>query len=59
MRPERRLGGESLSANVAVKRSVLESLDLRLVVAQVLLQVGQLDEGAAAVRDVAAVRTLT
>ena len=53
------LGGEPLAADLAVERPVLHALDLRIVVPQVLLQVRQLDEGAAALGVVALVRPLT
>ena len=52
------LRGKSLSTDVAVKRPVLQSLDLRLVVSKVLLKVGQLDEGPTTLWYVALVRTL-
>ena len=58
MGPETGLGGEPLAADVAVEGPVLEPLDLALVVAEVLLQVRELDEGAPALGDVALVRPL-
>ena len=57
--PQTALCGESLSTDVAVERSVLQPLNLGLVVSEVLLQVGQLDEGSTALRYVALVRTFT
>jgi len=56
---ERTLRGKAFAANVAVEGTVLGSLDLRVVVAEVLLQVGQLNEGAPALGEVALVRTLS
>ena len=58
MRPQRGLRRESLPADVAVERAVLQPLDLGFVVAEMLLEVGELDEGAAAVEHVTLVRTL-
>lgn len=58
MRAQAGLGGEALAADVAVERPVLGALHLGVVVAQVLLQVGQLDEGAAALGQMALVRAL-
>lgn len=55
---EAALRGKALSADVAVEGAVLGSLHLGVVVPQVLLEVGQLDEGAAAVGQVAFVWTL-
>lgn len=57
--PQRTLSGKTLPADVAMERPVLHALQLRVVVAEVLLQVRQLDEGAAAVRKVAFVGALT
>ena len=37
--PQTALGGEPLSADIAVERSIFQSLDLGLVVPKVLLQV--------------------
>uniref|UniRef100_A0A8W7PJ93 Uncharacterized protein n=1 Tax=Anopheles coluzzii TaxID=1518534 RepID=A0A8W7PJ93_ANOCL len=51
------LGREALAAQVAVKRAALGPLDLRIVVAQVLLQVGKLYESPATVRQMALVRS--
>ena len=56
---QRGLGGESFAADGALEGPVLGALQLGVVVAQVLLQVRQLDEGPAALRNVASVRTLT
>ena len=53
------LSGKSFAADVTVEGPVLEPLDLALVVAQVLLQVAQLDEGATAVRNMAFIRSLS
>lgn len=58
VRPETRLGGETLAAEIAVERAALGPLDLGVVVAKVLLQVRQLDERSAALRQVAFVRAL-
>lgn len=58
VRPETRLGGETLAAEIAVERTALGPLDLGVVVAKVLLQVRQLDERSAALRQVAFVRAL-
>ena len=59
VRPETAFCGEPFATNVAVEGSVLEPLDLRLVVPEVLLQVGQLDERAATLGDVAFVGALS
>ena len=59
VRPEAALGGEPLSADLTVERPVLHPLYLRVVVPQVLLQVRELDEGAAALGVVALVRSFT
>ena len=56
---EAALRGEPLAADVAVEGPVLQPLDLALVVAQVLLQVRQLDEGPPALGDVTFVRSLS
>ena len=53
------LGGKSFAAYVAVERPVLQPLQLRLVVPQVLLEIGQLDEGTPTVGHVALVRPFT
>jgi hypothetical protein len=58
MGSETGLGGEPFAADVAVEWPVLGSLHLGVVIAKVLLQVGQLDERASAVGKVAFVRTL-
>lgn len=58
VRPQAGLGGEALAADVAVERAVLRPLHLGVVVPQVLLEVAQLDERPAAVRQVALVRPL-
>lgn len=57
--PEAALGGKPFSADVAVEGSVLGPLNLRIVIAQVLLQIGQLDEGPSAIREVALIGPLT
>lgn len=57
--PKRTLSGKALPADVAMERPVLHAFQLRVMVAEVLLQVRQLDEGAAAVRKVAFVGALT
>lgn len=57
MRAQAGLGREALAAQVAVKRAALGPLDLRIVVAQVLLQVGKLYESPATVRQMALVRS--
>jgi len=44
MGPEGGLGREALSADVAVEGSVLEPLELALVIAQVLLKIRQLEK---------------
>ena len=59
MRPETAFCGEPFATNVAVEGSVLEPLDLRLVVPEVLLQVGQLDEGPPTLRNVTLVGSLS
>uniref|UniRef100_A0A182QDX1 Uncharacterized protein n=1 Tax=Anopheles farauti TaxID=69004 RepID=A0A182QDX1_9DIPT len=51
--PQAGLGCEALAAQVAVERAAFGALDLRIVVAQVLLQIRQLDKRAAAVRQMA------
>lgn len=58
MRPETRLGGEALAAEIAVEGTALGPLDLGIVIAKVLLQVRQLDERSAALRQVTLVRAL-
>lgn len=57
--PEGALGGESFAADVTVEGTVLHPLELGVVVAEMLLKVRKLDEGASAVRDVAFVRPFT
>ena len=57
--PQTAFCGKPLSTDVAVERSVLQPLNLRLVVSEVLLKVGKLDEGATALWYVALVRTFT
>lgn len=57
VRPQTRLGREALAADVTVERPVFRALHLGIVVAQVLLQIGQLDEGATAFGQVALVGT--
>ena len=59
MRPKTAFCGEPFATNVAVEGSVFEPLDLRLVVPEVLLQVGQLDERAATLGDVTFVGALS
>ena len=59
MSAERGLGGEPFAANGALERPVLGPLQLGVVIAQMLLQIRQLDERAAALRYVAAIRPLT
>jgi hypothetical protein len=59
MRPKTRLGGESLSANRTVEGPIFGPFHLGVVVAEVLLQVGQLDEGSSAIRQVTLVRPLS
>lgn len=59
MGPQRALGGEALAADVTVEGPVLHPLQLGVVVTEVLLKVGELDEGPAALRQVALVRPLT
>lgn len=58
MGPQTALSGKPFAADVAVEGPVLGPLDLRVVVAQVLLQVGELDEGSPAVGEVAFVGPL-
>lgn len=58
VRSERALRGEALAADVAVEGPVLGALHLGVVVAEVLLQVGELDEGAPALGQVALVGPL-
>ena len=59
MRPHRGLGGETFTTNCTVERAIFQPLQLGLVVPQMLLQVGQLNEGSTAIRHVAFVRTFT
>lgn len=58
VRPQAGLGREALAAQVTVEGPALGPLDLGVVIAQVLLQVRQLDERAATLRQVALVRAL-
>lgn len=58
MRPQTGLGGETLPADVTMEWTVFRALHLGVVVAQVLLQIGQLDEGATALRQMALVGAL-
>lgn len=51
------LGGETLAADGAVERSVLGPLHLGVVVAEVLLQIGQLYESSSAFGQVTSVRS--
>jgi hypothetical protein len=56
--PQARLSSESFTTDVTVERSVLRALYLRVVVAQMLLQIAELDEGASTLWQVALVRPL-
>lgn len=56
--PQARLRGESFSADVAVERSVLRTFHLCVMIAQMLLEVAELDEGATTLRQVALVGPL-
>lgn len=56
---QRGLGGEAFAAYGALKRPVLGPLQLGIVIAKVLLQIRQLDEGSSAFRHVATVRSFT
>jgi len=56
---ERRLCGEALATDGTLERPVLGPLQLGVVVPQVLLQVGQLDESPAAFGHVTTVRSFT
>lgn len=56
--PQARLRGESFSADITVKRSVLRAFHLSVVIAQMLLQIAELDEGAAAFWQVTFIRPL-
>ena len=58
MGPETALSGESLATDVAVKGPVFQSFNLGLVVPEVLLQVGQLDERSATLGNVTFVGSL-
>lgn len=58
MRSETALSGKALATDVAMEGPVLSPLDLGVMVPQVLLKVGELDEGASTVGEVAFVRTL-
>lgn len=58
VRSERALRCEALAADVAVEGPVLGALDLGVMVAKVLLQVGELDEGPPALGQVALVGPL-
>jgi hypothetical protein len=57
--PQRGLRGKPLAANVTMEGTIFQPLELRLVIAKVLLEVRQLDEGAAALQNVALVRPLS
>lgn len=57
VRPQTRLRGESFAADGTVEGSVLRPFHLGVVIPQVLLEIGQLDEGSPAVRKVALVWT--
>lgn len=56
---ETAFGSEPFSADIAVERPVLSPFDLRVVIAQVLLEVGQLDKSSPAIWEVTLVRPLT
>ena len=58
VRSERGLCGETFTTNVTMERPVLEPFQLRLVIAQVLLEIRELDESSPAVRYMAFVRSL-
>lgn len=57
MRAQTGLGGEALSTNVTVERPIFGPFHLSIVIPQVLLQIGQLDEGPATVGQMTFVRT--
>lgn len=59
MRAQTGLSGEPFAADITVERPVLGAFHLCVVVAQVLLQIGQLDKCASALGQVAFVRALT
>lgn len=59
VRAQAGLGREPFTADVAVERSVFRTLDLRVVVAQMLLQIRQLDKGPSALGQMTLVRTFT
>lgn len=56
--PQARLRCKSFSADVTVERSVLRALHLRVVIAQMLLQIAKLDEGATTLWQMTFVRPL-
>lgn len=57
--PEAAFGSEPFTADVAVEGPVFGPLDLRVVIAQMLLQIWQLDKGSSTIRKVAFVGSLT
>jgi len=56
--PQARLRGESFSTDITVERSVLGAFHLRVVIAQMLLQIAELDKGAATLWQVTFIRPL-
>ena len=56
--PQARLRSESFSTDVTVKRSVLRAFHLRVVIAQMLLQIAELDKGATTLWQVTFIRPL-
>jgi hypothetical protein len=56
--PQARLRSESFSADVAVERPVLRAFHLSVMIAQMLLEVAELDEGATTLRQVTLVGPL-
>lgn len=59
MRSETGLSRESFSADVTMERTIFCPFYLSIVIPQVLLEVGELDKSATAVRQMAFVRPLT
>ena len=59
VRPQAGFSRETFSTNIAVEGSVFGPFYLRVVVAQMLLKIRQLDKGPAAVRKVAFVRAFS
>ena len=55
MRPQAGFRGKAFSADCTMEGPVFGPFDLSVVVSEVLLEVGELDEGPAAVREVALV----